>query len=64
MRKMQVKSTMSERLSSKIEETTSVGKEVEKRECLCTTGVIVSRQRHYENQYGDSTNTKIELPYS
>ena len=44
---------------------TSVGKDVEKRQPLCTVGGNVNWCNHYGKKYGGSLKTsKVELPYN
>ena len=47
--------TCTEWLSSKRQQITSVGKDMEKKEPLCTVGGIVNWYSHYEKQYGSSS---------
>jgi len=55
IREMQIKTTAShllERLLSKRQEITSVGKNVEKKECLCPAGESINWCNHYGKQNG------------
>ena len=59
IREMQIKTLMryhlTERLLLKRQQITSLGKDVEKRESLCTVGGNTHWYRYYEKQYGDSS---------